>query len=126
MDSKAVSTQQIISTANTKFNDIKSLNNQFLGFVSNTLLTIKNPITLSILGQSLIVDFFDIKAKAYPRFVLAGINPPVFFVEYIFLNIDEDKKEAGRFYLTDTGKLIEKLDNSASICDFNDVNFGNF
>ena len=84
MDSKAVSTQQIISTANTKFNDIKSLNNQFLGFVSNTLLTIKNPITLSILGQSLIVDFFDIKAKAYPRFVLAGINPPVFFVEYIF------------------------------------------
>lgn len=114
--------QQVIANANTNLDTIKKLNTQFFEFVASTALTIPHPVTLKIENQKLVVDFFDFKATASPRYVVIfDQKTPVFFAEYVFLTTFEDK-EVCRFYLTSNGKIIENLENISSICDYNDVN----
>jgi hypothetical protein len=120
----------LIATAKRNLEDIKIINSSFLENVKSGGVAGINRVSakLEVENQKIIVDFFDFKAIASPRFVksstvnVAGVPCNMFLVEYIFFtNFEDAYQEIWRFYLDGNGTITKDFQAKNNISTYSNT-----
>lgn len=114
--------QQIVEIANAKksLSVATDFNQRFLSHCESNATPQELATQLQVVGSQISIQSFGYLASAVCRFVRAPEGG--FAAEYIFrVPFNDEQLEVWRCYLSTNGRIVEDLNGSDSVCDYNNT-----